>query len=442
MFCHIIAAVKVVADKFRDFIVDPSKFTRSRKWYFEDFLIFMSFRNGTTNRHEIKRYVKNFKNKYYKHIKRQNFCQRRIYIKPEAWQEVNKEYLKEIKFDSDRLLFKTFKGFRIYSGDGSDFILLETDEIREEIGVKDTLVKKNPSQAKFSSIMDVLNGQILDGILGNFKDDELKLMHENLKNIDGLVNYEKSIFTFDRGFVGMELYARIMDLGGYFVVRIRKTDYKDERKQIQSNDSPIKLKLDGNRLSRFKDPILKEKYSKELWLNLRIVDIELPTGEIETVLTNLPSEIMTADDISQIYNYRWGIETNYNTFKNRLNIENYSGTKLQTIKQDIYAKFLFYNIFCYYNSYLNLLINMRMHKNGKCNPEDEYQIDQANLIRNLNDDLMKVIINPTKNNIREFTSDLIWESTINPNKVKKNRKYPREKLKQFTRYRMNYKHMS
>ena len=194
-----------------------------------------------------------------------------------------------------------------------------------------------------------------------------------------------------------------MELGGCFIVRIRKTDYKDERKQIKSKDSPIKLKLDGDRLSKFKDPTLKEKYSKELWLNLRIVDIELPTGEIETVLTNISSEIMTADDISQIYNYRQEIETNQNTFKNHLNIENYSGTKFQTIKQDIYAKFLFYNIFCYYNSYLNLLVNMRMHKNDKCNEEAEYQIDQANLIRNLNDDLMKVIINPTNDNIREFT---------------------------------------
>ena len=46
---------------------------------------------------------------------------------------------------------------------------------------------------------------------------------------------------------------------------------------------------------------------------------------------------------------------------------------------------------------------MRMHKNDKCNEEAEYQIDQANLIRNLNDDLMKVIINPTNDNIREFT---------------------------------------
>ena len=84
---------------------------------------------------------------------------------------------------------------------------------------------------------------------------------------------------------------------------------------------------------------------------------------------------MTTDDISQIYNYKWEIETNYNTFKNHLNIENYSGTKLQTIKQDIYAKFLFYNIFCYYNSYLNLLINMHMHKNNKYDEKYERQID-------------------------------------------------------------------
>ena len=44
---------------------------------------------------------------------------------------------------------------------------------------------------------------------------------------------------------------------------------------------------------------------------------------------------MTTEDICQIYDYQWGIETNYNTFKNRLNIENYSGTKRIKIEQDI-----------------------------------------------------------------------------------------------------------
>ena len=70
--------------------------------------------------------------------------------------------------------------------------------------------------------MDVLNGYILDVILGNFKEDELKLMHQNLKNIEKLVNFEKSIFIFDRGYVEMELYARIIELGSYFVVILRK----------------------------------------------------------------------------------------------------------------------------------------------------------------------------------------------------------------------------
>ena len=183
MFYPIIAAINIIVENFRDFVDDEHKFTRSRKWSFKDFLIFLSFRNGTTNRHEIKRYVKNFKNKYYKHIKRQNFCKRRKSIKPGAWKEVSKEYLNKIRFNSERLLFETFKGFRLFAGDGSDFDLPETDEIREEICVKDTWMKKNPTQAKFSSIMDVLNGYILDGILGNFKEDELKLMHQNLKNI-------------------------------------------------------------------------------------------------------------------------------------------------------------------------------------------------------------------------------------------------------------------
>lgn len=43
--------------------------------------------------------------------------------------------------------------------------------------------------------MDVLNGFMLDGILGDFKEDELKLMHRNLKNINDLVNF-KNPFSF------------------------------------------------------------------------------------------------------------------------------------------------------------------------------------------------------------------------------------------------------
>ena len=61
---------------------------------------------------------------------------------------------------------------------------------------------------------------------------------------------------------------------------------------------------------------MRDKYSKKWTIDLRIVTITLQTGEKEVLLTNLPQEIMTIEDLEYIYNKRWGIETNYNTLKN------------------------------------------------------------------------------------------------------------------------------
>lgn len=67
MFYHVIFAINILVENFHDFVEDENKFRRYRKWDFKNFLIFEFFRNKTTNRHEITRYVKNFTNKYYKH---------------------------------------------------------------------------------------------------------------------------------------------------------------------------------------------------------------------------------------------------------------------------------------------------------------------------------------------------------------------------------------
>ena len=93
------------------------------------------------------------------------------------------------------------------------------------------------------------------------------------------------------------------------------------------------------------------------YLKLRLLTIELDNGQKEFLLTNLFDKRFDLDDFKELYRLRWGIETNYNTLKNRLNIENYTGKRRITIEQDIYSQFLRYNIFQYYENYLNLLIN-------------------------------------------------------------------------------------
>ena len=53
----------------------------------------------------------------------------------------------------------------------------------------DTLRYTQPSEAKFSAIMDLLNGYIIDGELGNFRQSERDLFKINLKNSQDIIGF-------------------------------------------------------------------------------------------------------------------------------------------------------------------------------------------------------------------------------------------------------------
>ena len=323
----------------------------------------------------------------------------------------------------------------MYGGDGSDFEIPDFEEVRRDFGIKDTSKYRKPAMAKFSSIMDLLNGFILDGIIGNYKQAELPLMHQNLDNIQDLIIPEKSIFIFDRGYNAMELYAHIMSINSYFIVRLKDKSYIDERYTIKENDSEIKIKLTKDRIKKFHNPSLKEEYGKEEHLNLRILTIELDNGKTETLLTNIFNKEFQIEDFKELYNLRWGIETNYNTMKNRLNIENYSGKKRITIEQDIYSKFLKYNVFQHYENYFNLLINRTQRQKGKLGL---FKVNQAHLIRKLKKYLPIMILNPTPEIIRTYTKNLIISCTKSPNKSTKKQTTKRNPKKQ-RKFNLNYR---
>ena len=79
------------------------------------------------------------------------------------------------------------------------------------------------------------------------------------------------------------------------------------------------------------------------------MNIELETGEIETLITNLPQQTMSKEQLKEIYTARWGIECTYKTLKQRLQIQNYTTQTSIGIQQDIYATFLLYNILLFQN---------------------------------------------------------------------------------------------
>jgi len=79
-------------------------------------------------------------------------------------------------------------------------------------------------------------------------------------------------------------------------------------------------------------------------LKVRFVRVELETGEIEIIMTNLEQEIFSSEDIESIYQLRWGIETNFHYLKESMRATNISSSKEDLIKQEIYSQMLVFNM--------------------------------------------------------------------------------------------------
>ena len=111
---------------------------------------------------------------------------------------------------------------------------------------------------------------------------------------------------------------KIMQLNSYFVIRLKKDTFIDQRYKMTTNDEIIEVPLYNSFIKTITNEELKEFASKQEKLKLRIVNIQLPTGETETLATNLFDESMTIEDFKEIYNKRWTIETTYDKLKKQI----------------------------------------------------------------------------------------------------------------------------
>jgi hypothetical protein len=78
---------------------------------------------------------------------------------------------------------------------------------------------------------------------------------------------------------------------------------------------------------------------------LRLVAIDLPSGEKEILLTNLTDrKKFNTQAIKELYNMRWGVEESYKSLKKILHIEHFTGKSAQSVKQDFYARVFMLNM--------------------------------------------------------------------------------------------------
>ena len=80
-------------------------------------------------------------------------------------------------------------------------------------------------------------------------------------------------------------------------------------------------------------------------LHLRLIRVELDTGEIEVLITSLIDKQKYPQKIfKDLYHKRWPVETDYSFMKQRLEIGNFSGTTALSVYQDFHAKIVAKNL--------------------------------------------------------------------------------------------------
>lgn len=319
-------------------------FVRERKMGFKDFVWYLIMQKGRTTSMELDEYLKNKNGTYEISISKQAFSKQRQYLKPQIFIDIYKDYLEDF-YQNYPEEVKTYKGYKVCAIDGSLFEIPNTEELREEYKTqKNSSGNRESARARVSGIYDVENGFMIDALIKDCGEGEKELAKKNIENTGKIIDLERCIIIFDRGYPGIDLIWYLEKIKVKYIFRLQAKMYEKEKNSMETEDEWIELNVAGDRLKKITDKETKEELKAQKTLKLRMSKVILDTGEIEYLLSNISEEIILPEEMKETYFKRWQIEIGYDILKNKLHLENFTGKTKITIEQDFYAQIYTFNV--------------------------------------------------------------------------------------------------
>ena len=319
--------------------VSENDFTRRRKQSFHSTIIFMLNLLTKSLSAEIENFIhfisQNIKEKEIVCFTKSAFVQCRKKIKPEVFKYLSDSLIEEFYTDNDESI-KLWNGFRILAVDGSRLSLPDTQELERIYGKTKNQSETGVVQARISVLYDVLNKFAIDGCLSPLSTGEgvLALNHLTFSKTGDLIIY-------DRGYPSYNLIYEHFDRGIDFLIRVKVGFSNITRQFYQSGLHSDIVKIHPGKNTNLSD----KPYSKDTFKEVRLVKVELPSGEVEILITSLfDSEKYPNSIFKDLYFLRWGVETFYDELKNKIKAEHFSGYSQHSILQDFYAALFVSNV--------------------------------------------------------------------------------------------------
>jgi hypothetical protein len=231
---------------------------------------------------------------------------------------------------------KQWNGFNLLAIDGSTLKIFKYEDIREHFGI--LRPKNGPAcvMARVSQMFDVLNKVTIDAIISPYRVGERELFHSHMLNL-----LPNDLLLLDRGYPAYWIFNLIMSLKGNFCARISNR-WKIVQNFVESGAQESLIDLQASYQSKKE---CDEMGLDAAPLRLRLIRVELETGEIEVLITSLIDGRKYSHEIfMDLYHLRWPVEVDYLYMKQRIEVGNFSGKSALSVYQDFHAKVLAKNL--------------------------------------------------------------------------------------------------
>jgi len=410
---------------------------------FSDIVLFQMNMINHSMQKEINSYFKEVKKEKMKYDK-SAMSKARQKISPSLYEDLNSRFIKEIYEDKESV--KLYHGLRILGIDGTNIELPnmgilkdknQTEDIQNIYGRRANNSGELGVISKASTLYDLENNIVLDGILNSYASSERAMAVEHIRLLKKYKKAHKEkykdLVIFDRGYPSIGLISYLNQENIDYLMRIQSNTFREIEafRNSELDDDILELKITKDRLHqitrREQYPLLtqfREKLNVEETIKVRVIKVVLETGEIEVLITSLfDSKAYPASLFKELYFKRWGIELEYNILKNIFKIENFSGLTQIAINQDFFATLFTSNI-------CSLIMDAIMEDEVTLYNETKerkylYQLNQNFSIGCMKNSLISMLLKHSRvEKIYEMIQDEIMDNLL---PIKPNRNFSRKK---------------
>jgi len=228
-------------------------------------------------------------------------------------------------------LVTTWRGKRLCAVDCTRIILPDNPDTRGAYSIQTNQVPDSETVLGMASFMyDVLNELPIHACLEKVQAEKNPLFDNHFKQFSPDI-----IAIYDRGYADYAVVAEHVVRGFDFIIRFpTSSTCKEVEDFVNSAEKDAIVSLHAT--TQYRSQVKAGLYPEQV--QVRLVKIRLPGGEIEVLMTSLlDRKQYKISDFKHVYGMRWGVESGFNRFKHQLEVECFSSGKVNSIKQDFHA---------------------------------------------------------------------------------------------------------